>query len=238
VGPTIPGVEQKIAPDGEILSRGPGIMLGYFKREEDTREAIDPEGWFHTGDIGEFDSDGYLKITDRKKDIIVTAGGKNIAPQNIENLMKTLPMISQIVVYGDKRKYLTALITLEPDATAKFAETHNLLDPQEIRELKESAQILSSTTAPPEVRAQALEVRNRLIGKLKDHPEVIRWVQSAIEEKNKTLASYETLKRFRILAHDFTIDSGELTPTLKVKRKLINQRYKDLFDSMYEEKFD
>jgi long-chain acyl-CoA synthetase len=238
VGPTIPGVEQKIAPDGEILSRGPGIMLGYFKREEDTREAIDSEGWFHTGDIGEFDSDGYLKITDRKKDIIVTAGGKNIAPQNIENLMKTLPMISQIVVYGDKRKYLTALITLEPEETARFAEAHKLLDPQEVQRLKESARILASTTASPEARAQAIETRNQLIGKLKDHPEVIRWVQNAIEEKNRTLASFETIKRFRILAHDFTIDSGELTPTLKVKRKLIYQRYKDLFDSMYDEKFD
>lgn len=238
VGPTIPGIEQKIAPDGEILSRGPGIMLGYYRREEDTREAIDPEGWFHTGDIGEFDSDGYLRITDRKKDIIVTAGGKNIAPQNIENLMKTLPMISQIVVYGDKRKYLTALVTLDPEATAKFAETQKILPLEEIAELKEAASILASTTAPPEARARALDTRNRLIGKLKDHPEINKWVEAGIQEKNRTLASFETIKRFKILAHDFTIDSGELTPTLKVKRKLVYQKYKDLLDSMYDEKFD
>jgi long-chain acyl-CoA synthetase len=239
VGRPIPGVEQKIAPDGEILSRGPGIMLGYYKREEDTKEAIDEEGWFHTGDIGEFDQDGFLRITDRKKDIIVTAGGKNIAPQNIENLVKShLPYVSQIVVYGDKRKYLTALITLDGEVTARFLKEQNLLPEEEIQELLSATKVLTSASSSASDRKSAMERRIRILTKVVEHPQVLRWVEAGISEVNKKLASYETIKKFKILPGDFSIDGGELTPTLKVKRKVIFQRYKDLFDSMYDEKYD
>lgn len=126
VGPPVPGTEIRIAEDGEILIRGPGVMKGYHNRPEETKEAIEPDGWFHSGDIGELDEDGYLKITDRKKDIIVTAGGKNIAPQNLENQLKTHPLISQVVVHGDKRKFLSALITVDADSAAEWARKQGL----------------------------------------------------------------------------------------------------------------
>lgn len=204
VGPPIPGVEQKIAPDGEVLSRSPGVMKGYYKRDEETREVLDADGWFHTGDVGEFDENGFLRITDRKKDIIITAGGKNIAPQNIETHIKNNPLISQVMVYGDKRKYLSALVTLNYEEAAKYAEAHGLA----YRDVKDLA----------------------------GHPELRRKVEEIIAEKNKDLASYESVKKFEILADDFTQESGELTPTLKVRRKVVAQKYKAILDAFYEEK--
>ncbi len=204
VGQPIPGVEQKIAPDGEVLSRSPGIMKGYYRKETETREAIDPDGWFHTGDIGEFDADNFLRITDRKKDIIVTAGGKNIAPQNIENHLKTHPYISQAMVYGDRRKYCTALITLNYEEVARFAESNGI-------SFNESRELATN-------------------------PDVRRKIEEIIAEKNKDLASYESIKKFEIVPDDFTQETGELTPTLKVKRKVVTQKYHQLLDAMYDEK--
>ncbi len=137
VGRPLPGVEVRIADDGEIMLRGPNVFAGYYKREEATAEALEEDGWFHTGDIGVFDDDGFLRITDRKKDLIVTSGGKNIAPQNLENLMKTDPLISQIMVYGDKRNFLTALITLDPDEAAAYAE-HKEIEYDDLAELADN----------------------------------------------------------------------------------------------------
>jgi len=134
VGRALSGVEVRIAEDGEIMLRGKNVFAGYHRREEATAEVLEEDGWFHTGDIGVIDDDGYLKITDRKKDLIVTSGGKNIAPQNIENLMKTDPLISQIMVYGDKRNYLTALVTLDPDEAVSYAE-HKELEYEDFAEL-------------------------------------------------------------------------------------------------------
>jgi long-chain acyl-CoA synthetase len=204
VGQPVPGVEQKIAPDGEVLSRSPGTMQGYFRRDDETREVLDADGWFHTGDIGEFDDDGFLRITDRKKDIIITAGGKNIAPQAVESHLKNNPLISQVMVYGDKRKYLTALITLNYDEAAKIARVQGI-----------------SFRDPRELAA---------------HPALRERVAAVVEEKNRELASYESIKRFAIVADDFTQESGELTPTLKIKRKVVTQKYKQLLDGFYEEK--
>ena len=137
VGRALPGVEVRIADDGEIMLRGPNVFAGYYKREDATAEALEEDGWFHTGDIGVFDDEGFLRITDRKKDLIVTSGGKNIAPQNLENLMKTDPLISQIMVYGDKRNFLTALITLDPDEAAAYAE-HKEIEYEEFSELADN----------------------------------------------------------------------------------------------------
>lgn len=202
VGLPLPGVEIKIAEDGEILARGPNIALGYFKKEEDTKEAFRENGWFHTGDIGEFDPDGFLKITDRKKDIIVTAGGKNIAPQIIENMIKAeSPLISQVVMIGDKKPYCVALVSLNEEELKNWAKIH--------------------------------AKSNRSIDELVRDEEVKEEVKRVIEKVNSKLASYETIKKFRIVPKDFTIERGELTPTLKVKRKVVMERYKDLIEEMY-----
>lgn len=200
VGRPLLGMEEKIASDGEILARGPMIAKGYWKRPEETKEVFEEDGWFHTGDIGEFTEDGMLKITDRKKDIIVTAGGKNIAPQNIENMIKTDPLISQVVVHGDKRKFLSALVTLNPEKIHELAEQFGIE--------KDPAAVAQDP-------------------KVKEH------VKKIIDSFNSKLASYETIKKFAIVEKDFSIEGGELTPTLKVKRKVINQRFKDIFDGFY-----
>lgn len=203
VGIPVPGAEFKIASDGEILTRGKMVFRGYYKNPQATAEAIDAEGWFHTGDIGEFDSEGFLRITDRKKDIIVTAGGKNVAPQNIENLIKTDPYISQIVVHGDRRKFLSALVTLDQLQIEKFAQQHSI----------------------PYVKYEDLV----------NSEKIYNFIRTRIDEKNKQLAKYETIKRFAILPHDFTVESGELTPTLKIKRKVISLRYQSILDRFYQE---
>ena len=202
VGRALPGVELKIAADGEILARGPNIATrGYYKLPEATAEVFEPSGWFHTGDIGHLDDDGFLYITDRKKDLIVTAGGMNIAPQNIENLLKTDPFISQAMVHGDRRPYPVALITLNPEELAKFARAQGIL-----------------TTDP------AVTVK---------HPKVVERVARAVEEKNTQLQSYAKIKKFAILPVDFTQEGGELTPTLKVKRKVVSDKYHDALEALY-----
>lgn len=203
VGKPVPDSEIKIAEDGEILARGPLVFRGYYNAPEATKEAFTEDGWFKTGDIGLFDEAGRLKITDRKKDLIITAGGKNVAPQNIESLMKSDPYISQFVVHGDRRKFLSALVTLEKTEIEKYARTNGIP--------------FSS------------------YGELVKLDGVHKFIRERIEGLNKHLAKYESIKKFEILPEDFTIESGELTPTLKVKRKVINQRYKDIFDSFYQE---
>jgi long-chain acyl-CoA synthetase len=201
VGQAQPGIEIKIAPDGEILGRGPNIAQGYFKKPEATAEVFLPDGWFATGDIGRLDEDGFLYITDRKKDLIVTAGGMNIAPQNIENLLKGDPFISQAMVHGDKRPYPVALLTLNPEELAKFAKDQGILD-----------------TDP---------------ASLARHPKVVERVSRIVEERNGELQSYAKIKKFTILPSDFTVENGLLTPTLKVKRKIITDKHRELLDSLY-----
>ncbi len=201
VGPALPGTELKIAADGEILIRGPGVMREYWNRPEATKEAISPDGWFSTGDIGVIDEDGYLKITDRKKDIIVTAGGKNVAPQNIENLIKaTSPMVSQVMIHGDKRNFLVALVTLDPENAKKLGAGSDY------------ATIANSR--------QATEA-----------------IDETLKKVNAQLASYETIKKFKILDKDFEV-GHELTPTLKVKRKFCNEKYRVILDGFYNEKVE
>ena len=202
VGQTLPGVQVQIAADGEILARGPNIAtLGYFKQPEATHEVFGADGWFHTGDIGTIDGDGFLFITDRKKDLIVTAGGMNIAPQNIENLLKADPFISQVMVYGDRRPYPVALITINPEELSKFAREQGILT-------SEAAAIVK-------------------------HPKVTERIGRTVEEKNTQLQSYAKIKRFTVLPIDFSLDGGELTPTLKVKRKVVSQKYKDAIEELY-----
>jgi long-chain acyl-CoA synthetase len=201
IGKPIDGVEVKIAPDGEILTRGPHVMKGYFNKPDATAEAIDGEGWFHTGDIGVIE-DGFIQITDRKKDIIVTAGGKNIAPQPIENMVKTNKYVSQAVMIGDRRKFPVLLVVPNFEQLEKWAKLKNII-------WTDRSQLL----AMPTINAKMdKEVRSKLTG----------------------LAPFEMPKKIALLGADFTVDSGELTPTLKVKRRVIEKNYKSLIDSLYD----
>jgi long-chain acyl-CoA synthetase len=185
---------------GEIRARGPQIMSGYRNRPEDTAKTL-RDGWLYTGDIGVLDEAGRLKITDRKKDIIVTAGGKNVAPQNLENDLKTDPLLSQVMIHGDKRKFLSALVTLNEENARKWASENGV-----------------PAAAP-----------------LHEEPRVIARIQKAIDALNAKQASYSTVKRFAILPKDFAQETGELTPTLKVKRKVVTQRHLALLDAFYRE---
>ncbi|TDE01294.1 AMP-dependent synthetase/ligase [Jiangella asiatica] len=201
VGPPAPGTEVKIADDGEILLRGPGVMRGYHKLSDVTAEVLDSDGWFHTGDVGEV-ADGYLRVTDRKKDLIKTSGGKYVAPQKIEIIFKAVsPYASQIVVHGDTRNYCTALITLDPDAITEWAEHHEL------------------SGRPYEELTRTAAVREL--------------IQGHIDELNGRLERWETIKKFEILTHDLTVENGDLTPSLKVKRKAVEKKYMDVLDGMY-----
>jgi long-chain acyl-CoA synthetase len=201
VGPAVPGVTLAIAADGEILARGPNVAQGYYERPEATAEAWDTEGWFHTGDIGEIDAAGFVRITDRKKDLIKTSGGKYVAPQNVENLLKMQPHISQAVVIGDRRKYCVALLTLEPEALAALVRTAGL-----------------------EGESAAAVVR---------HARVVEQIDREVQAVNARLASHESVKYFRIIERDFSPETGELTPSLKVKRKVVTERFQALIDEMY-----
>jgi long-chain acyl-CoA synthetase len=201
VGKPIPGVEVKIAADGEILTRGPHVMRGYFKKPEATAEVIDADGWFHTGDVGTFDAEGFLVITDRKKDIIVTSGGKNIAPQPIENLLKTNRYVAEIVMIGNKRHFPAALVVPHFENLEKWA--------------REQAIPFSS--------------REELVGR----PRVVELYESLVQEETRHLASFEKIKKVALLPREFTLEAGELTPTLKVKRRVVEQKYKDVIDRLY-----
>jgi long-chain acyl-CoA synthetase len=200
VGPPVPGTEIRIAEDGEIMVKGGGVMKEYYKNPAATAEVF-RDGWFLTGDIGEIDADGYVRITDRKKDIIVTAGGKNVAPQNLENALKSDPLISQAMVHGDQRRFLSALVTLNEENARKWAADNGV----------------------PEGAA------------LHRDPRVVARVQETIDALNASQASYAGIKKFAILEKDFSQETGELTPTLKVKRKFTSQKYKRILDGFYEE---
>jgi long-chain acyl-CoA synthetase len=203
VGAAIAGVQLKIASDGEILAKGPNIMQGYFNQPEATREAIDTEGWFHTGDIGEIDGDGYLKITDRKKDLIKTAGGKYVAPQPIENRVKLNKFVANAVLLGDQRKFPIMLVVPNFETLEQWAKERNL-------PFRSRAELITLPDA-------AARVEREVMGELRD------------------LAKFEMPKKVLLLEHDFTIESGELTPTLKVKRRAVEHRYKERIDRAYAE---
>ncbi len=205
VGKVIPNTEIMIADDGEICAKAPQNISEYYKNEKATRELLQRNGsqevWLHTGDVGYIDEDGFLFITDRKKDIIITAGGKNVAPQNIENLLKTSPYVSQAMVYGDAKPYLTALITMDEDEITKFARDQKLLYQD--------------------------------LGDLSTKEEVIELFRQEIYHKNQKLASYESIKKFHVLEEDFDQDKDELTPTMKVRRKVVTEKYKDILENLY-----
>jgi long-chain acyl-CoA synthetase len=201
VGLPLDCCEIRLAPDGEILARGANVALGYHRRPEATAESWDAEGWFHTGDIGEFDADGFLRITDRKKDLIKTSGGKYVAPQKIENLLKLQPHLSQAVVIGDNRKYCVALVTLDADEVGRWASAHGI-----------------QFSSPEEMAAS---------------PSVRELIEGEVAQANRELASFESVKYFRILPRDLSVEAGELTPSLKVKRKVIGERYRREIEEMY-----
>ena len=200
VGPPITGTEVRIAEDGEILVRSPSVFKGYYKNPEATAETI-RDGWLYSGDVGEIDEDGFLKITDRKKDIIVTAGGKNITPQYIENKLKFSPYINDAVVIGDGRKYLTCLIMIDEDNVVKYAQDH--------------------------------KVQFSTYKDLTQSPEIIKLIQGEVDKVNEQLARVEQIKKFTILPKKLYEEDGEVTPTMKVKRKYVNEAFKDLIEAMY-----
>ena len=203
VGPPIFNVEVAIADDGEILTRGPHIMQGYYKQEEATDEAIDEDGWFHTGDIGMLDEDNYLSVTDRKKNLIVTSGGKNVAPQPIEGVLGNSPYIEQIMLTGDKRNFISALIVPNFENLKGWANKNGLYygSQEELIQLSEVNEL----------------------------------IRQEIEERTQDFARYEQVRQFRLLPKEFTIGNGDLTPSLKIKRRVVEEEYQDLIESMYQE---
>jgi long-chain acyl-CoA synthetase len=200
VGVAAPNTELRLAPDGEILLRGPHVFMGYYNQPERTAEAL-RDGWLHTGDVGELDADGYVKITDRMKDIIITAGGKNITPSELENRLKFSPYVSDAVVIGDRRKYLSCVLMIDYENVAKFAQDGNV---------------------PFTDFASLCRAR-----------EVQELIWSEIEKVNRDFARVETIKKFRLIEHQLTAEDDELTPTMKLKRKLVSEKYKELIDGMY-----
>ena len=202
VGKPIPGVEVKIAEDGEILTKGPHVMKGYYKMEAETQETI-KDGWFYTGDVGFLDEEGFVTITDRKKDLIVTAGGKNVAPQPIENIIKTNLYVSNAVIIGDKRKFISALVVPNFEKLVEYANANNI-SYSDYADLVENDKILN-------------------------------FIEAEINRATPGLASYEKVKKVALLDREFEIEKGEITPTLKVKRNIVEQKYRSIIDSLYQE---
>jgi len=200
VGKALPGTEVKIAPDGEILVKGPGVFKGYYKNPQATAETL-KDGWLYSGDVGELDEDGFLKITDRKKDLIITAGGKNIAPQNIENQLKFSPYINDAVVIGDRRKYLVVLVAIDEENVIKYAQDN--------------------------------KIQFGTYASLTQAPEIKQLIQKEVDKVNKAMARVEQIKKFAILPKKLYEETGEVTPTMKVKRKYVNEAFKDTIESMY-----
>jgi long-chain acyl-CoA synthetase len=201
VGLGHPGLELKVADDGELLLRGGNVMQGYYKDPEGTAAAVDAEGWLHTGDVAEIDDDGYVRIVDRKKELIITAGGKNVSPANLETLLKRSPLVGQVAVIGDRRPYVTALIVLDPQAARAWAAAHGLGDAS-----------LSELTSRSELLAE---------------------VRRAVDTVNQEVSQAEGIRRWYILPDEWTAESGELTPTLKLKRRVIAERYAREIDALY-----
>jgi long-chain acyl-CoA synthetase len=202
VGLPIPGVEVTIAPDGEIITRGPNLMAGYYKKPQATAEAVDGEGWFRTGDVGLIDADGFLRITDRKKDLIVTAGGKNIAPQPIEGLAKTNRFVASAVMLGDRRPFPIMLVVPNFETLAAWAAQQGL------------------PTADPATLVALPEVRTK--------------IETEVRTTLRDLAGFEMPKKLLLLPRDFSIEAGELTPKLSVKRKVVEQRHADAINALYQ----
>ncbi|MBI2325178.1 MAG: AMP-binding protein [Chloroflexi bacterium] len=201
VGRPVPGIEVRLADDGEILLRGPLVFAGYFNDEASTRAALDADGWLHTGDVGRIDEHGHIHITDRKKDIMVTAGGKNIAPSLIENMLKSSPYIREAIVIGDRRSYVTSLVGIERDAVGDWATRR--------------------------------EIPFTTYRDLTERPEVVELIADEVRRVNRDLASVEQIKRFRLLPKELDHEDGELTATQKVKRAILQDRFRDLVDSLY-----
>ena len=202
VGQALPGSDIRIADDGEIEVRSETVFQGYFKDPDATAAVLAADGWLKTGDIGELDADGFLRITDRKKDILVTAGGKNVAPQNIENDLKTSKYVSQALVVGDARPYVSALITLDPVEIGRWTEAEGIDD--------------DAASLAQDERVQAL-------------------LQSVVDEDNRERSRFEQVKRFAILPRDFTMEAGEITPTLKLRRRAVQEHFADEIEALYAE---
>jgi long-subunit acyl-CoA synthetase (AMP-forming) len=200
-GYVMPGSEMRAAEDGELFVRGPHVFKGYYKESEATREVLSEDGWFATGDVGEVEESGFVRITDRKKEILVTSGGKNVAPQPIEARLKAIPGVDNAVVLGDRRNYLTALFTLEP---------------------QQARAALGGDGGP-----------DRPAADLAADPALRRHLEAELEKVNASLARYEQIKRFAILPEPFTVEGGELTPTMKLKRRVIHERYADEIAGLY-----
>jgi long-chain acyl-CoA synthetase len=194
-------MEIRIAGDGEVLVRGPLVMRGYYKDPERTAESVDADGWMHTGDIGTLDDDGFLAITDRKKELIITSGGKNISPALIEYELQRHPLIGQACAIGDRRNYVAALIVLDPETAPAWAKAHGL----------------------PELPLAGLAA----------HPDVLAEVRHGVDEANSHLARVEQVRRFRVLPDEWTTETGELTPTMKRRRRVIVERYAEEIDRLY-----
>lgn len=196
VGQPIPDIELRIAPDGEILVRGPNVFAGYYKDPIATAEAL-AGGWLHTGDLGGFDANGFLSITGRKKEIIITAGGKNVTPHNIEDALRGIPLVGEAVVIGEGRKYLVALLTLRAEEAERFAR------------------------------------ERQLTGPLHEHPALIAEIQAGVDRVNAELARVESIRKFKVLPRALTEEAGELTPTLKTKRKVVAQHFAAEIEALY-----
>jgi long-chain acyl-CoA synthetase len=201
VGPALPGVEVRLAPDGEVLIRGGNVAAGYYKDPEGTAETFDDDGWLHTGDVGEMEPDGFLKIVDRKKELIITAGGKNISPANLENLLKRHPLVGQACVIGDRRSFVSALVVLDGEIALGWARKNGI-----------AATDLAQLAREPHVREE---------------------IQRAVDDANQHVSRAEGIRKFVILPTEWTVDSEELTPTLKLKRRVIYAKYTDEIESMY-----
>jgi long-subunit acyl-CoA synthetase (AMP-forming) len=201
VGPPVPGIEIKLAEDGEVLVKGDSVMPGYRNLPEKTAETIDDDGWLLTGDIGELDEDGYLRIVDRKKELIITAAGKNLSPANIESRLKMIPLVDQAIAIGDRRKFISALLTLDPEVAPAWAAKQGIEDTD--------------------------------LALLAENPQVIEEVQRGVDAANEDLARVEGVKRFKLLAEPWEPGGDELTPTMKLKRKPIADKYADEIEALY-----